>query len=247
MPWMALPYADRAQKDKLAKFYGCSGIPMLVVINAKTGETVTTNGRGGIDNEDFIENYPYLPKDVYDISESMEGIDDGAVMFLVQDLVDKATQKANTKVLVAAVKELTTYANKVEKMFTANGGGPLSMIKKDLGFEASPPKTDLTLTKVDPPGDMWGCDGCGKAGEDAKERYQNKENDFDWCEVCYARKDEEVKPEQKVATMVIIDLNQKKYWKKESTSAELTSEALRSMLQDYSDGKLESKVLTIGG
>jgi len=94
---------------------------------------------------------------------------------------------------------------------------------------------------------MWGCDGCGKAGEEAKERYQNKENDFDFCEVCYAKKDEEVKPELKVATMVIIDLNEKKYWKRESNSAELTSDALNAMLQDYSDGKIESKVLTIGG
>merc|ERR1712072_375795 len=116
----------------------------------------------------------------------MEGIDDGPVMFLVQDLVDKATQKANTKVLIAAVKDKSL--DKVNKIFTANGGGPLSMIKKDLGFAASPPKTDLTLTKVDPPGSAWGCDGCGKSGHEAKERYQNRENDFDWCEECWAKK-----------------------------------------------------------
>jgi len=144
MPWLALPYADRAQKDKLAKFYGVSGIPMLAIINAQTGETVTTNGRGEISSEDFIENYPYLPKDVYDISESMDGIDDGAVLFLIQDCVDKATRKANTKVLVDAVKDpVKTYEKKVNKFFTANGGGPLNMIKKDLGFEAAPVKTDL--------------------------------------------------------------------------------------------------------
>jgi len=245
MPWMALPFADRAQKDKLAKWFKVSGIPMLCIIDAKTGETITTNGRGDISSEDFIENYPYLPKDVYDISESMEGIDAGPVMMLIQDLVDKDTRKSNTKVLVSAVKDKKT--GKLEKIFTANGGGPLNMIKKDLGFAAAPPKTDLTLTKVDPQSSRWSCDGCGKWGEEAKERYRNQENDFDFCEECYARKDEEIKPEQKVATMVIVDLNQKKYWKRESTSAELTSEALMSMIEDFGADKLESKVLSIGG
>jgi len=248
MPWMALPYADRALKERLAKFYGCKGIPMLVVINAQTGETVTGDGRSALSSEDFIENYPYLPKDVYDLSESMEDIDAGPILILVQDLVDKPTKKANAKVLVAAVKDKpTTFENKVVKYFTGNGGGPLNMIKKDLGFEATPPKTDLTLTKIDPPGSAWGCDGCGKYGSECKERYRNQENDFDFCELCWARKDEEVKEEAKVATMIIVDLNEKKYWRRDSTEAELTSEALMSMLQAFSEDKLEAKVLTIGG
>lgn len=248
MPWMALPYANRALKERLAKFYGCKGIPMLVIVNAQTGETVTTDGRTGISDEDYIDTYPYLPKDVYDLAESMDGIDSGPILILVQDSVDKPTQKANAKVLVAAVKDKpTTFDNKVVKYFTGNGGGPLLMIKKDLGFEVPTPKTDLTLTKVDPPGEGWSCDGCGKYGGEAKERYRNVDNDFDWCELCWARKDDEVKEEPRVATIIIVDLNEKKYWRRDSTKAELTYEALMSMLQDFSEDSLEAKVLTIGG
>ena len=248
MPWMALPYADRALKERLAKFYGCKGIPMLVVINAQTGETVTTDGTSRIASEDYLDDYPYLPKVVYDISESLDGIDEGAALILVQDLVDKPTQKANAKVLVAAVKDKSaTFENKVVKYFTGNGGGPLKMIKTDLGFEVAPSKTDLTLTKIDPPGEAWGCDGCGKSGDKAKERYRNVDADFDWCELCWGLKDSEVKEDQKVATMIIVDLTNKKYWKRESTTSTLTLEALTSMLQAFSEDKLESKVLTIGG
>jgi len=178
----------------------------------------------------------------------MDGIDEGVVLILVQDLVDKPTQKANAKVLDAAVKDKSaTFENKVGKYFTGNGGGQLTMIKKDLGFEVSPPKTDLTLTKIDPPGNNWSCDGCGESGYNAKERYRNVDADFDWCEVCWGLKDLEVKEDQKVATMIIIDVTNMKYWRRESTTSTLTPEALTSMLQAFSEDKLESKVLTIGG
>jgi nucleoredoxin len=45
MPWLALPYSDRAAKDKLSELYGVRGIPTLVVLNAD-GTVVTTGGRG---------------------------------------------------------------------------------------------------------------------------------------------------------------------------------------------------------
>ena len=47
MPWLALPFADRACKDALSTQFGVQGIPTLVVLD-ETGATVTTNGRAEV-------------------------------------------------------------------------------------------------------------------------------------------------------------------------------------------------------
>lgn len=44
MPWLAVPFADRAKKDSLSKKFGVKGIPMLVVLDGD-GKLVTTDGR----------------------------------------------------------------------------------------------------------------------------------------------------------------------------------------------------------
>jgi len=49
MPFVAMPYANRAQKDVLAKKYDVRGIPTLVFLNA-TGEVVTKDGRSVVMN-----------------------------------------------------------------------------------------------------------------------------------------------------------------------------------------------------
>ncbi|OQR86024.1 nucleoredoxin [Achlya hypogyna] len=49
MPFTALPYANRAQKDVLAKKYEVRGIPTLVFVNG-AGETITKDGRSVVTN-----------------------------------------------------------------------------------------------------------------------------------------------------------------------------------------------------
>ncbi|MFN9940670.1 MAG: thioredoxin-like domain-containing protein, partial [bacterium] len=48
MPWLALPFEERELKNKLSKKFKVNGIPMLVLLDAKTGTTITTNGRGAL-------------------------------------------------------------------------------------------------------------------------------------------------------------------------------------------------------
>ena len=45
MPWVALPFIHRSLKESLAEEYECDGIPHLVLLNGKTGEIITTDGR----------------------------------------------------------------------------------------------------------------------------------------------------------------------------------------------------------
>ncbi|CAF1478660.1 unnamed protein product [Adineta ricciae] len=43
MPWLALPYSDRARKDALDSKYGVEGIPCLIVLSS-SGQVITTEG-----------------------------------------------------------------------------------------------------------------------------------------------------------------------------------------------------------
>eukprot|EP00040_Diaphanoeca_grandis_P038281 m.256176 g.256176 ORF g.256176 m.256176 type:complete len:143 (-) comp34152_c0_seq1:311-739(-) len=57
-PWLALPFADRATKDKLSKEFGVRGIPTFVLLN-KDGSVKTTEGRGVISNDTSGEKFPW--------------------------------------------------------------------------------------------------------------------------------------------------------------------------------------------
>jgi nucleoredoxin len=44
MPWLIVPYVDRERKTQLAQKYEVKFIPTLIVLNAKTGEVISSNG-----------------------------------------------------------------------------------------------------------------------------------------------------------------------------------------------------------
>jgi len=64
MPWLALPFEDRAKKEELAKKYKVSGIPSLIVLNSNAG-LITAGGRGKVTSSP--EEFPWLPKSLSQI------------------------------------------------------------------------------------------------------------------------------------------------------------------------------------
>jgi len=71
MPWLAIDYADRAKKDALSKKYKVSGIPSFVIVDAKTGELITTDGRSAITSDPTGESFPWKPKSLDEIMGSI--------------------------------------------------------------------------------------------------------------------------------------------------------------------------------
>ncbi|WAQ95336.1 NXN-like protein [Mya arenaria] len=57
MPWSALKFEDRANKEKLSGMFGVEGIPTFIVLDAKSGEVKAKDGREvvmkKIDKKDF--------------------------------------------------------------------------------------------------------------------------------------------------------------------------------------------------
>jgi len=60
MPWFALPFENRAAKDKLSKKYKVQGIPSFVIIDPQ-GNTITTDGRSAVMEDPTGEKYPWIP------------------------------------------------------------------------------------------------------------------------------------------------------------------------------------------
>jgi nucleoredoxin len=60
MPFPALPYSEDEVKEKLSAKYEVRGIPSFVLVNAKTGELITKEGRNIINDSDFLNKFPSI-------------------------------------------------------------------------------------------------------------------------------------------------------------------------------------------
>ena len=67
--WAALPFKDRATKNALSKKFKVRGIPTLVILDGKTGETITLDGRDGVSSEP--EAFPWKPPSVAEILSAL--------------------------------------------------------------------------------------------------------------------------------------------------------------------------------
>lgn len=66
MPWYALPFADRARKNKLSQKFKVEGIPSFVILD-KNGELMTDKGRAAFMKDPKGENLPWKPESVIDM------------------------------------------------------------------------------------------------------------------------------------------------------------------------------------
>lgn len=60
-PWAKLAFENRDAKARLSKKYKVSGIPSLVLVDGKTGKTITKDGRAAIGNDPAGAKFPWIP------------------------------------------------------------------------------------------------------------------------------------------------------------------------------------------
>jgi len=77
MPWPALPFEKRAEKEKLSNFFGVEGIPSFIIINAD-GTVITEDGRGNVMNDPQGKNFPagWLPKPFNDVNDDPSALNE---------------------------------------------------------------------------------------------------------------------------------------------------------------------------
>jgi len=70
MPWLALPYDKRKEKEELSGAFDVKGIPSFVVIDAD-GMTITTDGRSKVMSDPKGESLPagWLPQPCNDVND----------------------------------------------------------------------------------------------------------------------------------------------------------------------------------
>jgi nucleoredoxin len=76
MPWLALPYSDRAKKDALSKKFKVNGIPALIILDAD-GKVITKDGRQAVSEDPTGEELPWKPKTLREVLNDAKIIGDG--------------------------------------------------------------------------------------------------------------------------------------------------------------------------
>jgi nucleoredoxin len=95
MPWLTLPYSDRAAKNELSKCFDVSGIPSLVLLDTDLS-VITKKGRGAIMRD--IAEFPFHDKPVADLASDADGINDVPCVVV---LADKASPEEQAKAYAA--------------------------------------------------------------------------------------------------------------------------------------------------
>jgi len=255
MPWLALPYDKRSLKEDLAERFECQGIPYLVFIDTKTWKTITTNGRGGISSEDCVEDFPFHPKPLYDLSESMEGLMNSICFICFNDYADKDVQKQNKGVILpiaTAHKELGDDDKIVQTWFTAGGSSGIeAQMRPSFGLKTHTKKPDGELVQVIPAEHNIGpyaggasCDICRKfLPKDMEGNYRILDKQWDCCGDCKAKLDEPMPEGLDKPQMTILDFGNKQFWFPAEGKTDVTAENIQALMDDWKAGKLTAGAL----
>jgi len=91
MPWLALPYAKRTEKELLSDTFGVRGIPSFVVLRPD-GTVVSTDGRSKIMSDPKGENLPdgWLPQPFNDVNDDPSPLNEEQCLIMLGDSAESA-------------------------------------------------------------------------------------------------------------------------------------------------------------
>jgi len=195
-----------------------------------------------MEEDDYLEAFPFYPKPMNDISYSDEGIETNISLLIIQNLATESVKEENSKMLL---KFATNYleqeksAMKVTKFFTADGkGGKINDIRKSLNLPSYVVKHQHPM--VESTQGAWFCDGCSKSGIDCKTRYRCAEEcDFDYCEECIAKADLPVDEKDQEPIMVILNILDLSGYFPRDELKKVNEDNLVQFIEDYSNNRLK--------
>lgn len=67
MPWLAIPFDNRAAKAQLSSKYGVEGIPTLIIVD-RDGNTINAQGRAAVSSDPGGAKFPWVPTPYNDLN-----------------------------------------------------------------------------------------------------------------------------------------------------------------------------------
>ena len=145
MPWLALPYSERAAKNDLSNLFSVEGIPSLVVLGPVGSDgkrpIINPDARGSVDPS-TVSDFPFPLKPISDLSKTADcngsSINDAPSVVLFCEGCDDDEQKD-------AVEQLTKVA---EAMNSKGGEKILFYYAKETGGVGAQVRKLCKLTSV---------------------------------------------------------------------------------------------------
>jgi len=182
MPWLALPYADRARKEALSKAFDVSGIPSFVMLGPEAADgsrpVINKNARGAVGADPKGEGFPWAPKPLEELSATVEcngfDINEKPALVLLMDSATDEVKAALEKAALTLAKETAAAAASSEDgepaliFFTAKSGdGVVGRVREMTGVAASKEPVLLLLDIPDNGGYYVRAEGSGAVDEAA--------------------------------------------------------------------------------
>jgi len=138
MPWLAIPQGD-PRKNKLSKAFGVQGIPAFVVVNAKTGETVTKDARSAVSSDPEGAEFPWHPPALNNLSkgQGVENLNEETSLCVLLDGCDKATTDSAKEVLTRVAEKSKESGGDIVFFYAPEAEGPVEQIRKLTKLEAA--------------------------------------------------------------------------------------------------------------
>lgn len=105
MPWLSVPFADKAGVAALTKAFPHRGIPTLYIVDpAGEGKVITDSGRGKIMGDKNGDNFPWPPQPVEALGDGPDVNTSAILTVLVDNAADVDAADASVDALKAAGK-----------------------------------------------------------------------------------------------------------------------------------------------
>jgi len=246
MPWLALDYSQRKEKEELSKHFGVDGIPSFVILD-KDGSVITKEGRGAVSSDPTGAEFPWYPKPVGTVSNNVDIVNElpTVIAFCEGDAAACAAAEAAMTPLAISFKEKAKAAGEEDPEFaflvSTVSGGPGPMIRSMMGLPGLPPaKHEHPLEKAESFG-QWGCDGCSTGKGPGDERYHCASGcDFDFCAECNAKAG--AATEARPPKLMLLDIPDNSGFY-EGPEGPVTTEAVEKLVADYKAKAIARKQL----
>jgi nucleoredoxin len=149
MPWKAIPMGDK-RKDKLSKRYDVEGIPSFVIVDAKTGETITTEARGSVGADPEGAEFPWYPKALNNMSagEGLSSINEESALCVLLDECSEDERKAAKAVLEPIAEAHKASGTAIVFFYAPENVGPVGQVRKLTKLASGTGKPQMVLLDI---------------------------------------------------------------------------------------------------